>query len=561
MAPGGLKNIGIYKLLIAILMIVAILVSCIPTATALDPDIIIPKTDYIVSMRPLDPAIVLISRLYVNVTASAQSPALNAPSTITVSVKYYNNSPVKGAAVTLTKTGGTLSEMSGTTNNNGLFTTVFTSSTPGAFKINATASMTNYTTGSASIQISVANDPPVAKFIASNMSGEMPLKVSFDASESADPDGSIVQYSWDFGDGETDSGIKVSHTYETNGSFLAALTVTDNLGMNNSASTEIVVSPVIVSMTPSVSPSPTAAPPIDATMAAILLIGAVVVLAVVGFLLYLLFVKRTLQVKPDSSEILCDGKSQVPVKVWFVNGFGGAVRQKSEVEVEMKATSGSIKNVTIPENKEYAKATLVAGTEFGRAAITAKAGGRTAKADIVYRADKPRFEITVTPDSLTADGKSTANVTLKLKDAGNNPVAPLEGISVDMSATVVDAKWSVKVPPRAMEVLTSVTATDRVGTAIISAASESIKGDSKITFVGKPKRFCMHCGTAMTMEATHCPNPNCGLTPPSGGPDTKQCTTCETVIPIVAKFCYKCGARQPEIARPQQQQSSTEVKK
>jgi PKD repeat protein/RNA polymerase subunit RPABC4/transcription elongation factor Spt4 len=552
MAPGGLKNLDIYKRLIAISIIIVILVGCVPTAAALDADIVIPRTDIIVSMRPLDPVIVLANKLFVNVTASTPSPALNAPSTITVTVRYYNDSPVKGAAVTLTKTGGTLSEMSGTTNNYGVFTSAFTSSLPGAFTITAAASKTNYTSGSASIQVSVANDPPVAKFIASNMSGDMPLKVSFDASGSMDPDGSIVQYSWDFGDGGTDSGIKVSHTYETNGSFLAALTVTDNLGMNNTSSAQIVVNaPVII-------PSPTAAPPVDATMAALLLIGALVVLAVVGFLLYLLFVKRTLVVRPDAPEAVCDGKAQVQVKVWFVNGFGGAVRQRSDVEVEMKATSGSVKNVTIPENKEYAKATLVAGNEFGRATITAKAGGKAAKADIVYKADRPVFEITVAPESLPADGKSAANVTLKLKDANNNPVAPLEEMTVDLNATVVNVKWSVKIPPKAVEALTSMTATDRSGTSIITAVSGNIRGEGKITLEGMPKRFCMHCGTPMTMEAEQCPR--CGLTPPSGV-DTKQCTTCGTVIPEAAKFCYKDGARQPEIARPQQQQGPTEVKK
>jgi ribosomal protein L40E/uncharacterized protein YceK len=56
------------------------------------------------------------------------------------------------------------------------------------------------------------------------------------------------------------------------------------------------------------------------------------------------------------------------------------------------------------------------------------------------------------------------------------------------------------------------------------------------------KRFCMHCGTSMPLEAEVCPK--CGKTPPSGV-DVKTCKNCNAVIPIVAKFCAECGASQP----------------
>ena len=45
-----------------------------------------------------------------------------------------------------------------------------------------------------------AEDPPVAIFTASPISGNAPLEVNFNASDSFDPDGTIVKYAWDFDD-------------------------------------------------------------------------------------------------------------------------------------------------------------------------------------------------------------------------------------------------------------------------------------------------------------------------------------------------------------------------
>lgn len=57
------------------------------------------------------------------------------------------------------------------------------------------------------------------------------------------------------------------------------------------------------------------------------------------------------------------------------------------------------------------------------------------------------------------------------------------------------------------------------------------------------KRFCMHCGTGMSVDAKSCPK--CGKQP-AGGPDTKVCPNCKSVINIIASFCPKCGAAQPK---------------
>ena len=63
--------------------------------------------------------------------------------------------------------------------------------------------------------------------------GQAPLTVTFDASASTAPCGTIVSYSWDFGDNTTGSGPTVMHTYTSPGTYIAKLTMIDNSGNTN----------------------------------------------------------------------------------------------------------------------------------------------------------------------------------------------------------------------------------------------------------------------------------------------------------------------------------------
>ena len=57
--------------------------------------------------------------------------------------------------------------------------------------------------------------------------------INFDGSGSYDPDGTIVSYQWDFGDGDTGSGVTPSHTYDNCEVYTVTLTVTDNDGLTD----------------------------------------------------------------------------------------------------------------------------------------------------------------------------------------------------------------------------------------------------------------------------------------------------------------------------------------
>jgi PKD repeat protein len=87
------------------------------------------------------------------------------------------------------------------------------------------------------------NQPPTAKASASPASGPAPLAVNFSSAGSMDSDGSIVTYSWSFGDGTGSSLPNPAHTYDSEGTFVATLIVTDNGGLSSTDTVAITVTP------------------------------------------------------------------------------------------------------------------------------------------------------------------------------------------------------------------------------------------------------------------------------------------------------------------------------
>lgn len=67
--------------------------------------------------------------------------------------------------------------------------------------------------------------------------------VFFDSSCSSDPDGLIVSYAWDFGDGSTSSNQQPNHVYQQSGSYYVTLTITDDQGKTDVIETIIDVDP------------------------------------------------------------------------------------------------------------------------------------------------------------------------------------------------------------------------------------------------------------------------------------------------------------------------------
>lgn len=71
------------------------------------------------------------------------------------------------------------------------------------------------------------NQRPVASSSASVLEGYIPFDVTFDASNSTDPDNDSLTYLWDFGDGETSTSVVVTKSFSQAGTFSVSLTVND----------------------------------------------------------------------------------------------------------------------------------------------------------------------------------------------------------------------------------------------------------------------------------------------------------------------------------------------
>ncbi|HEV8159725.1 MAG TPA: PKD domain-containing protein [Pyrinomonadaceae bacterium] len=92
--------------------------------------------------------------------------------------------------------------------------------------------------------------PPVAVAGANVTAGFAPLTVNFSSQGSYDPDGTIVSYAWNFGDGTNSTEPNPVKVYNSAGSFTAVLTVTDNDGLTDTESILITVNSSGIICTP-----------------------------------------------------------------------------------------------------------------------------------------------------------------------------------------------------------------------------------------------------------------------------------------------------------------------
>ena len=85
------------------------------------------------------------------------------------------------------------------------------------------------------------NQPPIARGTISKSQATVNETISFDASQSSDPDGQITQYRWEFGDGSSSNQSVTTHAYSQPGTYTVRITVTDNQGATGQAQGQVTV--------------------------------------------------------------------------------------------------------------------------------------------------------------------------------------------------------------------------------------------------------------------------------------------------------------------------------
>ncbi len=112
-------------------------------------------------------------------------------------------------------------------------------SSPGTYDVELTVIDNNGSTNSTSKQVTVINASPTADAGPDQVVNN--TLVSFDGTDSSDPDGTIVSYNWNFGDMKTGTGVTTTHNYSDDGVYTATLNVTDNDGASDEDACEITV--------------------------------------------------------------------------------------------------------------------------------------------------------------------------------------------------------------------------------------------------------------------------------------------------------------------------------
>jgi len=112
--------------------------------------------------------------------------------------------------------------------------------TKGKYNVTLTVTDNNGAIGSIMKKVVVGNLAPTANFTYFPADPKENQDIQFTDS-SIDPDGTVANWLWDFGDGNTSSQQNPTHKYTNRGTYNITLTVTDNDGATNAVTKTIVV--------------------------------------------------------------------------------------------------------------------------------------------------------------------------------------------------------------------------------------------------------------------------------------------------------------------------------
>jgi len=226
---------------------------------------------------------------------------------------------------------------------------------------------------------------PVAAFTFSPTEPQIDETVTFDASDSDAPNGTIVGYAWDFGDGTTpETGVTTTHAYTTAETYTVTLTVTDNNGLTDTDTVVITVE--------------------KAAAAFPFWILAPIIGGIIGVAAVLVFLKRRrpkekvpkpakLRITAEPKEILADGEEKSVITIELLDKEGKPVSALADTEIKLTSTRGKIEKplAKIPKGKETEKTVLISSKEAGTVTLSADVKGLKSTSITVTFKEKKRY--------------------------------------------------------------------------------------------------------------------------------------------------------------------------
>ena len=174
---------------------------------------------------------ITVSRTRVNANAMVKILDENGVPVVNAVVTGLWSGLVSGASSGITGTDGTATLGSPKSRRDGTIKFAVTNVSASGYYYEP--AMNHETADSISTIVDI-NQAPQAVTNVSAAFGTAPLEIIFSPEGSYDPDGTIVSYEWNFGDGSSGTGQSVNHTYTSTGTYLATLTVRDNNGATGS---------------------------------------------------------------------------------------------------------------------------------------------------------------------------------------------------------------------------------------------------------------------------------------------------------------------------------------
>ena len=358
-------------------------------------------------------------------------------------------------------------------------------------------------------------------------SGVQDQEILFSSEGSNDPDGSIVQYEWDFGD-ESPSVYdwNATHIYTASGTYTVTLTVTDNSGATDSD-----IATTSVALPPNTNPGANANGPYEGK------------------------VNEPVQLSSEGSE---DVDGSITAYEWDF-GDGTPVSNEANPTHTYESAGTYTVSLKVTDNRGGTeRATSIVVVEGGLpigliiGAVVVIGGAAAAYYFLVIKKKEEKVPVAASlrvkgdPSEIPADGRSKIAVTVELLDEEGNTIEALSDHNVTLSTSLGEVTKQTTIPEGSYAAKATFTSGFDTGEAIVVAKSEGLKEGQARFKVAEKRRYCMHCGGQMSTTDRTCPK--CGKAPPSGV-DVKQCKNCNEVIPIVAMYCSECGASQPDVSK------------